>query len=250
MVRRQVSPRCGSKAEMLTVPPKPKVGREPRFVVDKWFRLALRNLIKSFTAYQPVRFEGRLLQPGKRDFEHRWTLIRREVVACGARTLLDLGCAEGFFIHRAAHELGCFSLGIDADVRRLTVAQNINTLERNELTGFMYGHIDLASLSCLPKFDIVLFLSVLHHFMRPHGIDYCREVLRIIRTKTNKALIFDMGVESERSDSAKDLTSVNEEPSAWVGEFLRSAGFSQVDVIGHSTARMGRVSRPMFRALP
>ncbi len=65
--------------------------------MDKWFRLALRNFIKSYRAYQPVRFEGRLLQPGKRDYEHRWMLIRREAEECGARSLLDIGCAEGYF---------------------------------------------------------------------------------------------------------------------------------------------------------
>ncbi len=70
-----------------------KIGKNPRFLADKWFRLALRNFIKSYRAYQPVRFQGRLLQPGKRDYEHRWTLIRREAEECGARSLLDIGCA-------------------------------------------------------------------------------------------------------------------------------------------------------------
>ncbi len=232
------------------MPPKTKLSKNPRFLADKWFRLALRNFIKSYRAYQPVRFQGRLLQPGKRDYEHRWMLIRREAEECGARSLLDIGCAEGYFTQRAARELGCLSLGIEADVRRLTVAQNINTLERNELTGFMYAEVDMDSLSRLPKFDIVLFLSVLHHFMREHGSDYCREVLSIIRTKTNKVMIFDMGIESELLDWDKELPGMDEEPSAAIAELLRSAGFSQVDLIGHSSARRDRVSRPMFRALP
>ena len=236
---------------MLTSPPKPNVGKEPRFLADKWFRLSLRNLIKSFKAYQPVRFEGRLVQPGVRDFEQRWVLIRRQAEEFGARSVLDLGCAEGYFTQRAARELGCFSLGIEADVRRLTVAQNINTLERNELTAFMYGDINMANLSCLPKFDIVLFLAVLNHLMKRHGIEYGREILRIIRTKTNKVLIFETGVEIKLPDSAKDLPSVDEESSVWIGELLRSAGFSQVDVIGHTAVRRGRVTqRPMFRAIP
>ena len=234
---------------MPTLPP--NIDKNPRFLVDKWFRLALRNLIKSFEAYQPVTFEGRLLRPGQRDFEHRWTLIRREAVECGARSLLDLGCAEGYYIQRAARELGCFSLGIDADARRLTVAQNVNTLERNELTGFMYGHVNMASLSCLPKFDVVLFLSVLHHFMYEHGVDYCRDILSIIKTKTNKKIIFDMGLPSETLEPwADDLPDMGEEPSEWIAELLRSAGFSQVDLIGHSTARRGGIARPVFRALP
>ena len=223
-----------------------------QYFADKWFRLALRNLIRSSKSYQPVTFEGRLLRPGKghRDFEHRWAFIRREAEEIGARTLLDIGCAEGYFVQRAARELGCYSLGIEKDVRRLIVAQTINTLERNELTGFMYAPVDLNTLSSLPKFDIVLFLSVLHHFMRPHGIEYCREVLDIIRTKTNKVMIFDTGTNNEFLDWAKGLPSVDQEPSVWIGEFIRSAGFSRVDLIGHTTADKGRVARPMFRALP
>ena len=228
----------------------PKVRKKARFLEDKWFRLALRIFIKSYKAYQPVRFNGGLLWPGRRDFEHRWTLIRREIEECGARTLLDIGCAEGYFVQRAAHELGCFSLGIEGDVRRLTVAQNTNTLDCNERTGFMYDHVDLASLSRLPNFDVVLFLSVLHHFMRPQGIDYCREILDIIRTKTNKIMIFDMGIKSEFVDWAKDIPNAQDEPSVWIVEFLRSAGFTQVDVIGNSaTGRLG-LPRAMFRAFP
>ena len=100
------------------------------------------------------------------------------------------------------------------------------------------------------KLDIVLFLSVLHHFMRQHGSDYCREVLSIIRTKTNKVMIFDMGIESELLDWDKELAGIDEEPSEAIAELLRSAGFSRVGLICHSAARRDRVTRPMFRALP
>ena len=130
------------------------------------------------------------------------------------------------------------------------MAQNINTLERNELTGFMYADVDIDTLSRLPKFDIVIFLSVLQHFMHEHGSDYCREVLSIIRTKTNKVMIFDMETEGELLDWAKNDPDMGEEPSASIAELLRSAGFSRVDLIGHSSARRDRVARPMFRVLP
>ena len=232
----------------------PKIYKKIRFLQDKWFRLAVLILIKSFQAYQPVRFCGWQLWPGRRDFEHRWTLIRREVEDCGAQSLLDIGCAEGYFVRRAARELGCFSLGIEGDVRRVTVAQNISTLDGNERAGFMYGRVDAASLSQFPSFDVVLFLSVLHHFKRAHGTDYCRDILTTIRSKTNKVLIFDMGIESEKSGWTTDRTKKNpatgEEATAWVAELIRSAGFSQVDLIGHATACRGRVARPIFRAVP
>lgn len=119
----------------------------------------------------------------------------------------------------------------------------------------MYAHVDLAILSRLPKFDIVLFSSVLQqlvlqHLMRAHGVNYYHEVLRIIRSKTYKVMIFDMGIKSELSDWAKDLASATEEASAPIDELIRSAGFSQVDLIGHTTALRGRVARQMLRAFP
>ena len=247
---RPVDGRLGREAGMARSRPN-NMDRNPGFFVDKWFRLALRNFIRSYHAYQPVRFEGKLLQPGRRDFEHRWKLIRREAVDCGARTVLDLGCSEGYFTQRAARELGCFSLGIDANIQRLTVAQNINTLQRHELTGFMYGHINIDSLACLPRFDMVLFLSVLHHFLKEHGVDHCIEILRVVRTKTNKLMVFDMGYKKKILEPwAKSRRIVGEEPSAWIAEILRLAGFSQVDLIGHSSANKGRAARAMFRALP
>ncbi len=229
------------------MPPKTKIGKNPRLLADKWFRLALRNFIRSYRALSP--FGSKVvcysLESATTSTVGCSFVARPRNAAHGA-----FCCAEGYFTQRAARALGCFSLGIEADVRRLTVAQNINTLERNELTGFMYAEVDMDSLSRLPKFDIVLFLSVLHHFMREHGSDYCREVLSIIRTKTNKVMIFDMGIESELLDWDKELPGIGEEPSAAIAELLRSAGFSQVDLIGHSSARKDRVARPMFRALP
>ena len=236
---------------MTTLPPKHKIGDNPSFLVNKWYRFAVRRFIKSYRAYHPVRFEGRLLQHGRRDSEHRWSLIRREAEACGARSLLDIGCAEGYFTQRAARELGCFSLGVDFSTQKLTVAQNINTLERNEGVAFMYGHINVASLSCLPKFDIVLFLSVLHHVIRRQGVDYSRELLSAIRSKTRKVMLFDMGGKRRLLEPwGENLPNTGEELSAWIGALLSSAGFSQVDLIGHAAAGKQGWPRLMFREIP
>ena len=115
----------------------------------------------------------------------------------------------------------------------------------------MYGHVNMASLSCLLKLDITLFLSVLHDFMNEHGSNYCHDILEIISAKTNKIMIFDMSMKRKLLETwAKDLSNLGKEPWAAIRELLRSAGFSLVDLIGHSTTRRGRSTRPVVRALP
>ncbi len=68
------------------------------------FRWSLRRVSRSFVAYHPVSLQGETLQPGQRACIDRWAMIAGELRAAGARSLLDLGCAEGYFVRRAAGE--------------------------------------------------------------------------------------------------------------------------------------------------
>src|SRR5689334_19738228 len=114
------------------------------------FRLALKRLTGSFEVYHPVASNGRALSAGQRGCEDRWKLIEREIQRVGAASLLDLGCAEGYFVRRAATDMRCFSLGIDADVRRLMVAQTAVVLDRSHRAGYMLAEIDFDLLERLP----------------------------------------------------------------------------------------------------
>jgi cyclopropane fatty-acyl-phospholipid synthase-like methyltransferase len=215
------------------------------------FIYAFRRMAGSFTAYHPVTLQGRALQPGQRNCLDRWTLIASAMQTHGATSLLDLGCAEGYFVRRAAQEFNCFALGVDADASRLLVAQNCVLLDRVERAGFTLADIDTRLLQNLPSFDAVLFLSVMHHVLYEHGLDHARALLAAIRVRTGKFLIFDMGQSNEtRNEWAKLLPDMGSDPAVWIAEFLRSAGFTDVQKIGETDSYRNEVDRSLFLARP
>jgi len=55
---------------------------------------------------------------------------RETIAALAPATFLDLGCAEGYFVQEAAKSFGCVAIGVDADIRRLTVARTTSSLIR------------------------------------------------------------------------------------------------------------------------
>ena len=194
--------------------------------------------------------DGKLLSAGERQCSDRWSVIGK-VLSEGAVSVLDLGCAEGYFVSRAAQEYGCFTLGVDADVRRLTVAQEMTVINKTDSAGFMYANISPEFLRKLPSFDVVIFLAVLHHIMYERGVDYAREYMKCIRDKTRKALVFEMGQSNETAmDWARLLPDMGANPHDWIMEFLRSCGFSQVTKAGETDAYQSNSRRGVFVAHP
>ena len=214
------------------------------------YKSALRRLVKQVVPYHPVSLNGELLAGGERQCSDRWTIISK-VLSQGGSTLLDLGCAEGYFVSRAAQEYGCVALGVDADVRRLTVAQDVNVINKTPNAGFMYANVTMEFLRKLPRFDVVIFLAVLHHVMYEHGLDYAREYMRCIHEKTAKALVFEMGQSNESGmEWASSLPDMGPNPHEWIVEFLLSCGFTEVQKAGETDAYHSNVHRGVFVARP
>jgi SAM-dependent methyltransferase len=213
-------------------------------------KVVIDRLIKRERPYHPISIEGKLVSAGERGCTDRWAVID-EVLTKYPGAVLDLGCAEGYFVQRAAQEHGCFVLGVDADVRRLTIAQDVNLFNKNERAGFMYAHITPEFLATLPTFDTVIFLSVLHHVMYEHGVDYARDFMKLIREKTAKSLIFDMGQSNETMrEWAGLLPDMGADPYEWIADFIRSCGFSEVIRAGETDAYKSDVRRALVVAHP
>ena len=122
-------------------------------------------------------------------------------------------------------------------------------MNKNERAGFMYAHIIPEFLSKLPTFDTVIFLSVLHHVMYEHGVDYAREFMKLIREKTAKFLIFDMGQSNETGMKwACLLPDMGPDLHAWIAEFICSCGFSEVIKAAETDAYQSNVRRAVFVA--
>ena len=214
-------------------------------------RCVLGLLTRAYQPYQPVSLAGGRSRSGERLSGDRWELIRPVLMRHRIDTLLDLGCAEGFFVRQAAASAGCFALGIDADIRRLTVAQTASVLDETHNAGFMLARITPDFVDRLPEFDAVLFLSVLHHVMAEHGEAHARDLMQRIRRKTKRLLIFDMGQSDETAQAwSKQLPAMGAVPHLWIAEFLRSAGYATVEPLGAAEGYQDGGRRTVFLLRP
>jgi len=215
------------------------------------FNLYARRLIKSYPNYQPILNGGKLIPGGDRNCIDRWELIKKEILNYEASSVLDVGCAEGFYVIKSAEECGCVSLGIDADIRRFSMAQNQILSEKIMPAGFLLAEIDAELIKKLPKFDVVIFLSVMHHMMYSLGEEYSRNILTELRKKINKVLIFEMGQSDEfKNGWAKLLPDMGSNPHEWIRKFVLSAGFSNVQKIGESDSYNKDRNRAIFKVEP
>jgi cyclopropane fatty-acyl-phospholipid synthase-like methyltransferase len=215
------------------------------------YERAIRRIARSYDPYQPLVIKGRQICSGERKHSDRFATIRSIIGSTGAKTVLDLGCAEGYFVEQAAAQCGCFALGVEADVRRLSLAQASVTLNRVQGAGFMYGDLTPDFIRTLPQFDAILFMSVLHHMMYERGLDYALEYMKGLRAKASKFVIFDMGQSNETENEwARLLPDMGANPHLWIQKFLQSAGFSKVEKLADSDAYQGAVKRALFCLTP
>jgi len=127
-------------------------------------------------------------QTGTRvDFEHRWELLRERITGAD-QSLLDIGCAEGHLTARFA-ELSLMSIGIERQSHTVSSARQSNRAVSN--LGFLQYEITPESVHSLPTVDVVLLLTVYHHWVREYGWEQAEAMLRSLRGKCNK-LFFEM----------------------------------------------------------
>lgn len=235
----------GTARQELALHPKKRVRmRIARFLLRQAFRaLELRKAV-----YQPVQLGSRR-RGGIRDFDARWISISASIAAYGAKNILDIGCAEGWLVRRCAAELGCFAIGVDA-ADRIIVGEVARLHDGVKRMGLIQAHLTAEDIRALPRFDVVVCLSVVHHVMREAGTGAARAFVRAIASRAEKAVIFEMGTSDERLYSwATALPDMPEGQEAFVRGFLETCGLVNIRVIG-STERYPGATRLLFSAEP
>jgi len=199
--------------------------------------------------YEPVTINGRLYQ-GQRTSEDRWEAMASVLKSCSANNVLDVGCAEGWFIRRAATELGCYAVGIEVSERHL--AGEIARLhDKVENTAIMMSRATGASLRKLPMFDVVICLSVVHHVIRRQGIDAAEDFVRALASRAEKVFIFEMGTSDEKDLRwGALLEDMPDGQETYVRQFLKTCGLRDIRLIASSSAFHGNANRLMFACEP
>lgn len=109
--------------------------------------------------YQPVVFV-----PGVIEILGKWDTGTKELADialgnCAGKSVLDLGCMHGFFLHEAIRQGAKQAVGVDYDVAEIAIAQEIrNILEMPiELV-----HENIHKYQPNQSFDIILMMNITH----------------------------------------------------------------------------------------
>lgn len=210
-------------------------------------RLAAQRILSLTHNYQPDPFDT------KSAFDPRACEGRFEVADAALQdikrpSVLDVGCNQGYFTFRFAQR-GGVCIGIDNDRAELMTAQARAVSRRVRNVAFLELTLDQHSLRGLPVSDIVVCLSVFHHWVRHYGEDGACQMLAMLARKAGKALVFDSGQPEEISTTwAKDLHFMRPTGSIWIKEQLTRLGFGYVKELGSFPTSLSPIPRSLFVA--
>jgi SAM-dependent methyltransferase len=195
---------------------------------------------ESSFSYHPPPFSGARDKRGYRKVQNR---LRAMMELCDFRgaSILDLCCSGGYF----SFELARYAkhiLAIDADEYLIQKNREMSRQLGIANLTFEVGLVSPSLIYNLERFDITLFLSVLHHIITGSGvyvwnkseysgIDYGLEILKALAVQTD-SLFFEVGQANEAHDWARHLPQMEPRPDLWiVKKLLGPAGFRDVTVI-------------------
>ncbi|MBN2059279.1 MAG: DUF1698 domain-containing protein [Deltaproteobacteria bacterium] len=163
----------------------------------------------NFARYQPLPWIGK--RSFKRDIStiQRWEAIRKEIPAEGG-SAMDIGCNLGFFVLSMA-ERGFYVIGIDMSPGYRVISEYVQKKAGLSNAAFSSMELTPENISSLPNVDVVIFLSIWHHWIRAYGIERARLMFHILWEKTNHTLFFESGEDKE----IKDLD-IKVPPSEWI----------------------------------
>lgn len=236
---------------------KPSIGRKLRGglrgarmgLARALIRSAFRAARASRRLYEPVDIGGRCYA-GARESDVRWEAISKALQDFGVRNMLDVGCAEGWFLRRAASDLKVFAIGAEVS-DRLMLGELARLYDGQDRTAIMLAHMTPDDIRGLPKFDAVMCLSVVHRIIKAHGVKGGEDFVRALANRAEKVLIFEMGTSDEAGLIWSDvLPDMPEGQEAFVKAYLKKCGLKDVRLIGSSAAFHKDTDRLLFTAVP
>lgn len=217
-------------------------------------RLALLLVRRAFRVakwgtkpYEPVEIGGRRFQ-NRRETDSRWQAIAAALKQCGAKNVLDVGCAEGWFLRRAATDLNCFAIGIEAS-DRILISELARLYDGLERAAIMKAFLTPKDILALPSFDAVICTSVVHHVIRQNGLAVGEDFVRALATRANKLVLFEMG-SSEEEDWSTTLPEMRQGQEAFVRDLLARCGLASIEVIARAEGFRRKDQRLLFSAKP
>lgn len=193
----------------------------------------LTDLLERFKWYQRIRLADGVYTPGPMDSEEKLRLIQLPEDLRG-KSVLDIGCNEGFFAFEAERRGAAYVLAVDSDARARKKFHIVKRLLKSNVE-FMFLNVTDLRERTIGRFDVTLFLSVFHHLKHPFL------ALDRVASVTGEMAIMEFlvaGVRSATVDEPLMFRRTREGPKkgllpsrAFIVERLEQSGFAKVEII-------------------
>ncbi len=208
-------------------------------------RMLLRvNQINDMELYQPVNRLEVASWPVVRQCTDRyqWMLKAMETRGIQGKTALDLACSYGWFLQQFKG-LGYEVLGVDRDPGALEIARLVGGLTQGET---LCERVEDFLPNCRETHDVVLFLSILHHYglgLEPGEVG---RLLRSLDRITGRVLFLDSGQNHEGWFRRK----LPEWDEGYIRDMILSnTSFKEVVVVGKDQDNRGKYQNQYQRSL-
>lgn len=199
--------------------------------------------------YAPNAYEKKKLVNDKRESKKRLEAILKNLPTDKKLTTLDIGCNLGFFTFNMA-KLGGFCIGIDYGRNEILAAKALAF--DNNVKNAVFTQMEITPLNShqLPKTDLVICLSIFHHWIRKLGEQKSFEIMKGLSSSTNKYFIFDTGQPNEKNvEWNKDLRFMEPDIESWAKNYFKLLGFTEIKNLGEFKTSVSEVPRKLFLAI-
>ena len=195
--------------------------------------------------YQPV-FKTKTEKKFTRACVDRWNAFS-PYLPTNPSPVLDIGCNIGYFSFKCA-EQGRFVFGVESHISNILICNAIKSKTGMDNCTFIKQFIDDKFITQIPSFDVVIHLSVFHHWVKQHGLEKATEMMKSL-TQNTSCLVFETGQSTEAgSQWAKVLDFMGENPELWIENFLKNLGFASVKNLGIFATGLTDTKRFLFVA--
>jgi hypothetical protein len=199
--------------------------------------------------YQPTPPTAAILSSrltSARRCDDRLAAIKQHFPPTG-HNILDVGSNAGYYLFELAKN-GYLCHGLERDPDLVCYTSLMCHAMGVSGVSCECGNLDPSFVERMPRYDVILCLSVMHHIILAEGMEIAQSILQQLALKTNRVLFFEMGQSNEiDADWATRLPAMEPDPETWISQWLVKSGFRHVKTIGTSRTT---VSRFLFAAYP
>ena len=164
-------------------------------------------------------------------------------------SVLDVGCEQGYFVFEMSKR-GGICIGVDQDSHKIEIAQALATVHNIPNALFTRIEVNEENIDIFPKVDVVICLSIFHHWVRTFGEHGAKRIMGILSDRADNYFLFDTGQPNEvKKEWARKLSFMVPDPDTWIRNFLTELGFEKVHNLGQFPTSVSDVPRSLYVAI-